>query len=61
MSFAPTLVVGVGGTGSKVARKIYEKVPADKRKLVQVLAFDTNVNDLEENDILEVICASLNS
>ncbi|MDD2867264.1 tubulin-like doman-containing protein [Neomegalonema sp.] len=47
-AFTPTLIVGVGGTGSKIAEKVYTR--ACRRSLkekgrIGVLAFDTDAND----------------
>ena len=45
----PTLLVGVGGTGCKIAENIFleaKKSDTDKKTRIGVLVFDTDVNDL---------------
>lgn len=43
----PTLLIGLGGLGSKIVDEIYNLIPTDKRGRVAVLAFDTNINDIK--------------
>lgn len=44
---APTLFVGVGGTGSEIIRKLVNLCsPEEKRNNVNFIVMDTNVNDL---------------
>ena len=45
---APTLFVGVGGTGSKIVKKVADLcLPAEKEN-INFLCLDTNVNDLSD-------------
>ncbi len=53
MSEVPTLLVGLGGIGSKVADMICGWLPPDKRKKVALYAFDTNVNDISNLQYLK--------
>lgn len=46
MMNAPTLLVGLGGLGSKVVDMVYDWVPELKKDSVGVHAFDTDVNDI---------------
>jgi len=43
---APTLFVGVGGTGSKVVKRIAEMCRPEEKENVNFACLDTNVNDL---------------
>lgn len=45
---APTLLVGLGGLGSKIVDMVYDWVPELKKESVGVHAFDTDVNDIKE-------------
>lgn len=45
---APTLIVGLGGTGSKVALKVANKVSDEQRQKIGFAVFDTDVNELRE-------------
>lgn len=45
---APTLIVGLGGTGSKVALKVANKVSEEQRQKIGFAVFDTDVNELRE-------------
>ncbi|MBQ9974319.1 MAG: hypothetical protein IJP02_05100 [Oscillospiraceae bacterium] len=47
---APTLFVGVGGTGCKIVKKVAEKCAPEEKENINFLCLDTNVNDL--NDVL---------
>lgn len=44
----PTLLVGLGGLGSKIVDEVYNLVPKDQRDRVAVLSFDTNINDIKK-------------
>jgi hypothetical protein len=44
----PTILIGLGGLGSKVVDMIYSQIPPDKREFVAIHAFDTNVNDISK-------------
>ena len=46
MSEVPTLLIGLGGIGSRVVDTVYGMIPADRRSHVAAHAFDTNVNDI---------------
>lgn len=48
MISVPTLLVGLGGIGSKVVDHVYGMIPSDMRSSVAVHAFDTNVNDISK-------------
>ena len=43
---APTLFVGVGGTGCKIIRKVAEMCHPAERENISFACLDTNVNDL---------------
>ncbi len=43
---APTLFVGVGGTGCKIVKKVAELCAPAERENINFLCLDTNVNDL---------------
>ncbi len=45
---APTLIVGLGGTGSKIVLKVSEKVTDEQRKNIGFAVFDTDVNELRQ-------------
>ena len=59
---APTLIVGLGGTGSKIVAKVASKTNAQQKKHVRFVCIDTDVNDLrtlrEKNPFLVVIQTS---
>jgi hypothetical protein len=44
--FPPTLLIGVGGIGCRLADEIYGRVPAERRPFVAVHGFDTDTNEL---------------
>lgn len=44
----PTLLVGLGGLGSHIVDEVYGKIPVDQRDKVAVMAFDTNINDIQK-------------
>lgn len=44
----PTLLIGLGGIGSRVVDQVYALLPAEHRDRVMVHAFDTNVNDIKK-------------
>lgn len=46
MANKPVLLIGLGGTGSKIAAKIYNEVPEEEKKKVVVHIFDTDVNEV---------------
>lgn len=43
---APTLFIGVGGTGSKIVKKVAEMCRPEEKENVNFACLDTNVNDL---------------
>ena len=43
---APTLFVGVGGTGSKIVKKVADLCLDEEKENINFLCLDTNVNDL---------------
>jgi hypothetical protein len=48
-SFRPTLLIGVGGTGIRIAERVYDealRTEQGKRGRIGVLGFDTDTNDL---------------
>ncbi len=45
---APTLFVGVGGTGCKIVKKVADLCAPEEKENINFLCLDTNVNDLLE-------------
>lgn len=45
---APTLIVGLGGTGSKVVSMVARKTNTKQREHVRFVCIDTDVNDLRK-------------
>lgn len=45
---APTLLVGLGGTGSKIVTKVANMVSKEQRQRISVAVFDTDINELRE-------------
>jgi len=43
---APTLLVGLGGTGSDIVQKVYDRATAKQRENISFVIFDTDVNEL---------------
>lgn len=43
---APTLLVGIGGTGSGIVQRVYELATPEQRKNIGFVIFDTDVNEL---------------
>ena len=43
---APTLFVGVGGTGCKIVKKVADLCAPQEKENINFLCLDTNVNDL---------------
>lgn len=43
---APTLLVGIGGTGSGIVQRVYELATEQQRKSIGFVVFDTDVNEL---------------
>ena len=48
----PTLLVGLGGIGSRTVDEIYGMLPSEERSLVAIHAFDTDVNDISNLESL---------
>jgi hypothetical protein len=44
----PTLLVGLGGIGSQVVERVFERIPSDQRGRVALHVFDTNSLDLKD-------------
>ena len=44
---APTLIVGLGGTGSDIVQRVEKKVTKSQRKRLSFVAFDTDANELK--------------
>lgn len=45
---APTLFVGVGGTGCKIVKKVADLCAPEEKENINFLCMDTNVNDLSD-------------
>ena len=45
---APTLFVGVGGTGCKIVKLVADKCQEKEKENINFLYLDTNVNDLSD-------------
>ena len=43
---APTLLVGLGGTGSDIVQKVFERATPRQRENIGFVIFDTDVNEL---------------
>ena len=43
---APTLLVGLGGTGSDIVQKVYHRATPAQRKNIAFVIIDTDVNEL---------------
>ncbi|MBR3358685.1 MAG: hypothetical protein IKG46_12780 [Solobacterium sp.] len=43
---APTLIVGLGGSGSTIVQKVYQRATAKQRENIGFVIFDTDVNEL---------------
>lgn len=51
MPIAPTLVIGLGGTGTQIIEKVHDKVAetsSRQSERIAFVAFDTDINDLAE-------------
>ena len=46
MSDVPTILIGLGGIGSRVVDRIYDSIPEKERERVIVHAFDTDINGI---------------
>lgn len=43
---SPTLLIGLGGTGSKIVAKVAQMIPADQKQNISCVIFDTDANDI---------------
>ncbi|MDO5106657.1 MAG: tubulin-like doman-containing protein [Coriobacteriaceae bacterium] len=43
---APTLLVGLGGAGSEIVQKVYNRATPDQRKSMSFVILDTDINEL---------------
>ena len=43
---APTLLVGLGGTGCKIVERVSNLVTSEQRNDIAFAVFDTDINDL---------------
>lgn len=48
MTTVPTILIGLGGIGSRVADQVFARIPPEQRDRVLVHGFDTNVNDISK-------------
>lgn len=59
---APTLLVGLGGTGSKIVCRVSKMVTEEQRKHIGFVVFDTDINELreirEENPFIKTVQTS---
>lgn len=59
---APTLLVGLGGTGSKIVCRVSKMVTEEQRRHIGFAVFDTDINELreiqEENPFIKTIQTS---
>lgn len=59
---SPTLLVGLGGTGSKIVAKVSSMISEEQRRYISCVIFDTDVNDLplikEKNPEIHVVQTS---
>lgn len=56
LTYRPTLVVGVGGTGCEIAEGVYRQARAnglDQRGRIAAMGFDTDINDIQKRRGLE--------
>jgi len=49
----PTLLVGLGGIGSLIVEEVYKRIPEDRKDLIAVHAFDTDINDINDREFLK--------
>lgn len=48
MNQIPTLIIGIGGVGCKIAASISDLLSEESRKYVGIIGMDTNINDLSK-------------
>lgn len=60
---APTIFIGVGGTGCKIVKKVYNLCAPGEKDNVSFVCMDTNVNDLNEirGDSKDIVCVQTSS
>jgi hypothetical protein len=61
---APTLIVGLGGIGSKITAKLAAMISDEKRERINFVVFDTDINELgkikRENPFISTVQTSTN-
>ena len=59
---APTLLIGLGGTGCKIIERVSKMVTPEQRNNIAFAVFDTDINDLraieERNPFIKIIQTS---
>lgn len=59
---APTLVVGLGGTGSDIVKRVAKQVNEEQAQHIRFVVFDTDVNELAdiraENNLIRTVQTS---
>ena len=45
---APTLIIGLGGNGSKIVSQVAKNTNEEQRRYIRFVVFDTDANDLRE-------------
>lgn len=59
---APTLLIGLGGTGCKIIERVSKMVTGEQRNNIAFAVFDTDINDLrgiqERNPFIKTIQTS---
>lgn len=59
---APTLIVGLGGTGSDIVKRVANQVNREQAQHIRFVVFDTDVNELalirEENNLIYTVQTS---
>ncbi len=48
VALAPTLLVGLGGQGSKIVARVSEKANEQQKKYLSFVVFDTDANELRQ-------------
>lgn len=48
MALVPTLLVGLGGIGSRIVDEVQGMIPPSERDRIEIHTFDTNVNDISQ-------------
>lgn len=59
---APTLIIGLGGTGAKIVERVSNMVTSEQRNNIAFVAFDTDINELrviqQRNPFIKIIQTS---